>query len=263
MNMRSAVIFLGILMIAGCAGQQHQQQSITPLETTSSDSDTDSRSRARIRTELAAGYFEARNFGVALEEILTAIRTDASYGPAHNIAGLIYAELRDDRQAELHFQQALRLNAADPDANNNYGLFLCKRAREDQGIKHFLDAVRNPLYQAPDRSYVNAGLCARQRNNSAAAEDYFRSALKTNPGNILAIYQLADLAYLRGNFGETRAHITRLLPVASQSAEILWLALRTERKLGDANSEASFALQLRRHFPNSREAQALDAGRFE
>lgn len=265
MSVRNLKAILGMLLLAGCAGQppQGQTTTVTPMESTSSDTDTDIRSRARIRTELAAGYFEARNMGVALEEILTAIRTDSTYGPAYNIAGLIYAELRDDRQAEQHFQQALRINPADPDANNNYGLFLCERGREEQGIKHFLDAVRNPLYQAPDRSYVNAGLCALRRKNNVAAEEYFRSALKTNSVSIPAIYQLAQLAYLRGSFVEARAHLTRLLPVAAQSPEILWLALRTERKLGEANAEASFALQLRRNFPNSREAQALEAGRFE
>ena len=266
MNPMHGAILLVMLTLAGCAAQQqqqHQQNTVKPLESTTSDTDTDIRSRARIRTELAAGYFAQRNFGVALEEITTALATDSNYGPAHNVAGLIYAELRDDRLAEQYFQNALRINAADPDANNNYGMFLCNRKREDQGIKHLLAAVSNPLYQTPARSYVNAGMCARQRGDNAAAEEYFRSALKSQPNNIQAVYQLADLTYMRGNFVETRAHISRLLPVASQSPEILWLALRTERKLGDANSEASFALQLRQHFPASKEAQALAAGRFE
>jgi len=39
--------------------------------------------------------------------------------------------------------------------------------------------------------------------------------------------------------------------------------VRVERRLGDRNSEASYALQLRNKFPGSREAQALSAGQFE
>ncbi len=253
----------GVLALAGCAVQQQQGSSVTPLDSTSSDTDSDLRSRARIRTELAAGYFDARNMGVALEEILTAIRTDSTYGPAYNIAGLIYAELRDDRQAEQHFQTALRINAADPEANNNYGMFLCNRKREEQAVKHFLAAIRNPLYQTPELAYVNAGLCVWQRGDMNGAEDYFRNALKLRPNNVQALFHLASISYQRGSLEQARAYIRPLLPVASQSAAILWLALRTERKLGDVNSEASFALQLRRNFPDSAEAQALAAGRFE
>jgi type IV pilus assembly protein PilF len=44
---------------------------------------------------------------------------------------------------------------------------------------------------------------------------------------------------------------------------VLWLWLRVERKLGDRNAEASYAAQLRRSFPDSKEASALLAGRYE
>jgi type IV pilus assembly protein PilF len=47
------------------------------------------------------------------------------------------------------------------------------------------------------------------------------------------------------------------------SAEVLWLGVRVERKLGDRNSEESYALQLRNNFPNSSEARALLAGQYE
>jgi type IV pilus assembly protein PilF len=44
---------------------------------------------------------------------------------------------------------------------------------------------------------------------------------------------------------------------------MLWLGVRIERRLGDRNSEASYALQLRNRFPDSREARALLAGQYE
>jgi len=39
--------------------------------------------------------------------------------------------------------------------------------------------------------------------------------------------------------------------------------VRAARGLGDRDAEASYALQLRKNFPNSREARALAAGRYE
>ena len=75
-----------------------------------------------------------------------------------------------------------------------------------------------------------------------------------------ALYQLADIAYSRKAYEDAKAYLVRLEQVARPTAEMLWLALRVERKLGDHNAEAAFALQLRRQFPDSKEARALLAG---
>jgi type IV pilus assembly protein PilF len=253
-------------LAAGCVTQTTttaptQKSSQAPLSTAGEEEPA--RTRARVHTELAAGYYELGNMAVALEEVKHALRAEPDYGPAYNVAGLIYAELKEDRLAQENFQRALRIDPLDSDANNNYGRFLCDRKREAEAIKHFLAALRNPLYQTPERSYVNAGLCSRRRGDIGAAEDYFLKALKVRPTQPQALYQLADIAYLRGNFAQAKAYLVRLEPLAKPSAEMLWLALRIERKLGDRNAEASYGQQLRRQFPDSKEARALLAGRDE
>lgn len=256
-------VFIGFLFFSGC-GTPPATRSTERMESTTSDTDDNARGRARIHTDLAVNYLEIRNLAVALEEAGIAQRADPTYGPAFNVAGLIYIELKDDRSAEENFRQALRINARDSDANNNYGTFLCTRKREAEGIKHFLLAVSDPLYQFPDRSYVNAGVCARRIGDLAGAENYFRLALKTQPNQIQALYQLADLAYERKGFPEARGFLTRLVPVARNSPEILWLMLRTERQIGtDVPTIESLTHQLRTRFPESKETAALDGGRFE
>ena len=97
----------------------------------------------------------------------------------------------------------------------------------------------------------------------AEAEGYFRSALKVQPNQIQAIYQLADISYVRANYPDARVHLQRLIPVSSNSPEILWLMLRTERRLGGGNSVDSLSHQLRTRYPESKEAQALAAGQFD
>jgi len=183
-----------------------------------------------------------------------------AFGPAHNIAGLVYAALNENQLAEESFQRALKLNPTDADANHNYGQFLCQRKREEEGIRHFLNAVSNPLYQTPERSYVNAGVCARRRGDLASAESYFTLALKTRANNPGALFNMADLAYARGDFPGAKTYLNRLTQVTPPNAEMLWLGVRVERRLGDRNSEASYALQLRNKFPDSKEARALAAG---
>ena len=254
--------FAILAVLTGCAAPM-MDTTPRPSQSSTSDGDNNARGRARIHTELAASYLEVRNLAVAIEEAGIALRADPTYGPAYNVAGLIYVELKNDSLAEQNFQQALRLNRQDPDANNNYGTFLCQRKREADGIRHYMAAANDPLYRYPDRSYVNAGLCARRRGDLAEAEGYFRGALKFQPYQIQALYQLADLSYARANYPEARSHLQRLIPVASSSPEILWLMLRAERRLGDRNNEASLAHQLRSIFPNTKEAEALASGQFD
>ncbi|MFX7922605.1 hypothetical protein ABTK16_19865, partial [Acinetobacter baumannii] len=47
------------------------------------------------------------------------------------------------------------------------------------------------------------------------------------------------------------------------NAQSLWLQLRVERRLGNANTVDEIGQQLRRKFPQSPETQALDAGRYD
>jgi type IV pilus assembly protein PilF len=252
---------LVVFALAACAAQP--QQGLLKSAQPSAGVETDQRQRARVLTELAAGYFELGNMAVALEEVTIALSADPLYGPAHNLAGLIYGRLKEDRLAQEHFQRAVRLDPLDSDANNNYGQFLCERKREAEGIDYFLAAVRNPLYAHPDRSYVNAGLCSLRRGDHAAAEGYFRKGLELNPNQLQALYHLADITHRRGNAQEAKSYLSRLTRLAKPNPETLWLALRVERELGDRDAEASYAAQLRANFPESREAHALSAGRYE
>jgi type IV pilus assembly protein PilF len=220
-------------------------------------------SRARIHTELAAGYLELGNYGVSLQEAGEALKADPNYAPAFSVLGLVYMELRDDRAAEANFQRALRIAPQDSDVNNNFGWFLCQRKREQESIKYFLIALRNPLYPTPDKSWVNAGVCARQAGDITAADDYFQKALKVRPGQPQALLQLADMAYKRKSYPEAKSYLMRIQREVEPTAEFLWLSLRVERAIGDRNAEGSLGFQLRKNFPDSREARALASGLYE
>jgi len=45
--------------------------------------------------------------------------------------------------------------------------------------------------------------------------------------------------------------------LAAPSPEVLWLGIKIERVLGDKDNEASYAIQLRKQYPNSAETQLL------
>jgi type IV pilus assembly protein PilF len=224
---------------------------------------SDPRNRARVHTELASAYFERGSMGVALEELRIAIAADPNYAPAYGVLGLVHMDLRENAVAQQHFERGLRLAPNDPDINNNYGWFLCQTGREEQSIAYFLAALKNPLYNTPARSYVNAGLCAIRKNNERDAFDYFQRALRSEPDNLQALLNLASIQYKRGQLESARGFIGRFNKLVEPTAESLWLALRIERKLGDKSAENTLATQLRRRFSGSEEYRDMLKGKFE
>jgi len=221
------------------------------------------RERARIHTELAGSYYQRGNLGVALSEARIAAAADSSYAPAYNLLGLIYSDLREKDLAEEAFERALRINPNDPDANHNYAWFLCENKREEESIRYFLMAVRYPLYATPQKSYTMAATCALRKNNEKDAYEYLERALKLDPSYYPALINLAQLKYRRGELDGARVLVVRYNKVAEPTSESLWLGVRIERKLGDSSASTSYANQLRRRFPGSKEYQDLQKGRFD
>jgi type IV pilus assembly protein PilF len=223
----------------------------------------DPRNRARVHTELAAAYYSRGNLGVALEELRIAAAADPSFATAHSMFGLVYMELREQQLAEQSFQRALQLSPNDGDINHNFGWFLCQTKREPDSIKYFLQAIRNPLYATPWRSYTAAGVCSLRDNKVKDAEEFFQRALKAEPDEPSALLNLGQIRYRQGKMDEARRLVSRYNKLADPTAESLWLALRIERRAGERIAEQSYANQLRRRYPGSPEYQALQRGSFD
>jgi type IV pilus assembly protein PilF len=261
----AAALALACGVVAGCApipGSSSTQANTVATGTLTGEVG-DPRNRARIHTELASAYFERGNMGVALEELRIAIGADPGYAPAYNVLGLVHMDLRENAVAQQHFERGLQLAPNDPDINNNYGWFLCQTGREARSIAYFLAALKNPLYNTPARSYVNAGLCSMKDNNERDAIDYFARALRSDPDNLQALLNLALVQYKRGQLEIARGLVGRVNRLMEPTAESLWLSLRIERKLGDRSAENTAAAQLRRRFPGSPEYDSLLKGEFE
>lgn len=248
--MRSLACAAALLaaILSGCATQP-----------ASSTGQTISQARAKVHTELAAQYYERAQLGIAMEELGKALKSEPDYAPAYNVRGLINMALREDRQAEEDFQRSLRLDSSDSDAHNNYGWFLCQRGKTQDSIKQFMTALKNPLYATPEKSYLNAGVCSAKGGNARDAEEFLQKALILRPNMPDALLELARLSFDSGDSAGAKSYFLRFVQNKDTplSAESLWLAVRIERKMGDKNSEESYALQLRKRFPESRETQLL------
>ncbi len=223
----------------------------------------DAQKRADIRLQLAAGYYERGQFAVALEETRLALEAKPDFADAYSVQALIYMETGAAGQAESSFRQALRLVPDNPDFLNNYGWFLCNNDRAGESIAYFESALKNKSYKSPSKALVNAGVCSLRLQNRPAAERYFSQAFQYEPGNLVVNVNLANLYFDSRDFERARFHIAPVVKGDMASADVLWLAIRVERKLGNQQAQSELAAQLRRRYPASPEYAAYQRGVFD
>jgi type IV pilus assembly protein PilF len=251
--------FAGVL--GGCAGTRGATAPQAELPTSSDQ--TDAQKRAQIRLQLAIGYFEQKQFPVALDEIKLALVADPNFVDAYSVRALIYMEMGETRLADENFQTAMRLSPNNPDLNNNYGWYLCQNDKPGQSIAYFDAALKNRSYQSPVKALNNAGTCSLKLRDLAAAEKYLTQAFQLDPGNPATSVNLAKVYYQKGDYVRARFYVGRATKADGVSADTLWLAIRVEHKLADKAVEASLATQLRRRHPNSAEYAAYQRGAFD
>lgn len=241
-------ILVSVLLLAGCSSQPQREAEAKNLK-----------SRALSHTDLGAVYLQERRYEIALEEFTLATEIDPSLAVAYNGLGLIHAALGQDIQAEQNFRKSIQLEPNSSEAHNNYGNFLCARNRIDESIKEFMAAVKNPLYITPAVAYTNAGICALRKPDVANAEVYLQKALQLDPLIGSAAYQLASIQFNRNQYVQAKKTLQNAV-VSQPTPENLWLSVLIARKLGQRDEEASYALQLRRLYPDSEQTKLLVNG---
>lgn len=70
------------------------------------------------------------------------------------------------------------------------------------------------------------------------------------------------MLFARGETRRAQFYVRRVNNGEFANADSLWLGIRIERALGDTQAMRQLADQLRKRFPDSRQAQAFDRGAF-
>jgi len=257
-------VLIAVAYLAGCSSAEkkadEQTSPRTPPQRTSvpQAQQTPPPVRARMHTDLAAGYYERGQMDVAIDELNLAVTLDPNYAPAYNVYGLVYSVLGEDRKAEQNFERALALAPGDSDIHHNWGWYLCQHKREREALEQFEIAVRNPLYKTPEIALDNAGRCAITLGEMRVADSYFRRALVAQPGNALAGYGLALIAYKEARYADARNWMKGVMQAANPQPETLYLGMCIERKLNDRQAELSYVSQLRNRYPDAAETKAIN-----
>ena len=250
---------IALALAAGCASNKTDNtppaqpriesvkaQEATPLQ------------RAQIKTDLAAGYYERAQFEVALEVLDEAQKIDANYPKIYNVYGLVYTMLGETPKAEASFQRGLALAPNDPEIRANWGGFLCATGRAREAIPELETALRDPLFRTPEIAMINAGKCSVALGDSKKADEYFRRAMAQSPGNPVAAYNLALLAFHEARLDDARFWMRPVMQQAAPRPEALYLGMCIERKLNDRQAELSYISQLRNRYPDASETKAIN-----
>lgn len=244
------------LTMAGCA-------STGDGEVRTQSDMTDAQKRASIRLQLAAGYYQQRQWNVALDEVKKVLLLDPDNADAYNIRAMTYMQTNEIALAEDNFVRALSLAPDNPELANNYGWFLCQHGHPEKSILLFEKAFNNRHYLSPATALNNAGVCSLKLNKDNAAEDYLNQAFKFDARNPTTNGNLAILYYQRGQYDRAHFYISRVIKVEALTAEMLWTAVKIERKRGDHSAEAAYISHLRRLYPDSKEFSAYQRGMFD
>jgi type IV pilus assembly protein PilF len=214
---------------------------------------------ARIHTELGQHYMQLGDLQSALQKLKLALQFDDDYAPAHTVIAVIYERIHDLPDAEVHYRKAEQLEPKKGAPNNNLGAFLCRVGKSAEALTYFQRAVADPFYTTPDVAWTNDGICRMHMNDRTGAEASFRHALDLNAANGEALYQLANLMYLNNDAFHASAFLQRYEALGKETPAALKLGHDIELRLGDRDAARNYNKRLQSQFPDSEQAQAINA----
>jgi type IV pilus assembly protein PilF len=249
-SLTSSLTMFAVILGCGLAACTHTREfkKATPAVTAATD------------VQLAIEFLKLGKMMESRDSIERALAEDPSNSDVQMTAGLIYERLQEPRKAEHAYTAGYRLGKLDPNVQNNYAGYLCRTGKAAAGEKLFIQVAHSPLYQTPEVALVNAGVCVRNTGNMVDAERYFNQALTIRPNMPEAMLQLGNIALDNGDAAQAREVVQRYLAVNPPTAEVLWLGVRTERKLGDSVAAATYARRVQAEFPDSEQAQTMRSG---
>ncbi|MFZ6813133.1 type IV pilus biogenesis/stability protein PilW [Undibacterium sp. Rencai35W] len=248
------------LILSACASKKLEGSS---QESTPSLEKAELQKRAAIRMQLAIGYYQQGQQKVALDEIRQALLVEPDLVDAYSVRALIFMDMGEKQLAEDNFQHALKLAPNNSDIANNYGWFLCNNGHEKQAMPYFERVILDSSYPTPAKALNNAGVCSLRLKDLVAAEKYFLMGFRADPASLTINANLSKVYYDRGEYEKAKFYVNRVLKDEVYAADVLWLAIKVENKLGDQSAVSGLGTQLRRRHPNSKEYLLFQRGAFD
>ena len=243
-----------IITITGLSACSNKEEVVVEKKV----SEPDLIQASALNVQLALGYIEREQLGIAQEKLDKAIEQNPKNVDAYTTMAYLKRIVKEYDVAEDYYLDALDIKDNDPNIHNNYGGLLCQMGRYDDALKEIEKAYKDPFYETPYLAYANAGTCLLDKGDYKQAEQMLRRALREKPNYAGALLSMAEIGVKTEKYLMARAYIQRFHSVAKPSAESLWLQIQAERALGAKEHYLKYARQLLKDFPDSDEAGLLE-----
>lgn len=213
---------------------------------------------ADIYLQLGLRYLSMNKLDLARDNLNKSVDKDANNVQAYNGLAFLHEKLNKPSEAQRFYEKALHLDAEDLGVQNNFGRFLCEQKQFERGMALLKQAFSTPLNNRPWLALTNAGRCQLAMGQVQKAEIYFQQALVANSDCSPALAEMQKISYHRNDFEAAKDYLQRYLATGSaHTAETLWLAVHTERALGNESLATEYQNVLLKNFPLSDEANKI------
>ena len=241
----NTLFILFVLFLSSCATEP-TGPTIEQLERASANN-----------AKLGASYLSRGFIKKARSKLLKALKQDPDNAYAHGIYGSLLGRIKDDKEAQKHFEKSLELDPKDSNILNNYGAFLCGINKVEKAERVFLEVLSDPLYETPEFALLNAGICVMDNEDYDSAIGYFKRTLKQKPSYAIAYYYLANSYFLAEFYQSAEKSILIYHSKAGLSGASLWLGYQIANKTKNRKLLLEYAFKLKYRFPEAPETQLL------
>lgn len=252
---RNAVVCMTLaLVLSACASSDEPRRDGNSRQKASA-------SQAAITNmSLGQGYLEQGRLELALEKLQRALRLDPKMPAAHTVIAVLYERIGDVELARTHYRRAAELAPKSGAVLNNYATFLCQTGDFEGADGYYRRALADPFYETPAIGLANRGTCAISWGRLDVAEDSLRRAVQLAPEMADALYPMARVSFLTGDYLRARAFMQRFDATGKANADGLALGFDIEQKLGNTRAANEFRQRLLSQYPDSEAARRLGSG---
>lgn len=189
--------------------------------------------KANAHYKIGISYFNENKVQSAFVEFQKALEFNPKDKYVLNALGLVYLKFEDLQKAKESFIKAITIDPDFSEAYNSLGFTYKKMTKWAEAVDSFKRALRNPLYQSPEKAYCNLGDVYYRLGLIDDAIIAYKEAIKRMQDFHLPYYGLALCYNAKGEYGEASSAMTRAIeldPVYKGNKDKIAEDLR-ERKL--------------------------------
>ncbi len=164
--------------------------------------DEGKKQEAESHYKMAISHLKEEDYQPAFVELQKTIRLNPQDKRAYYALGLVYHYFEDYKKSVESLQRAISLDPRYSSAYNLMGLVFMEEGKYNKAVESFKKAVRNPLYEHPEKSYANLGKVYYRMGEYKKALSAYKKSAKRAPDNPVAYYGIALCYNALGRYGD-------------------------------------------------------------